>query len=129
MPMSDRNVRRDAAPEEAVEVTGLDVMAELFREENYWTGRPGGLSDFSGSVRSIRCDIRDRQVERTSANRNRLLFIQATVKKDVELIAGQVGKQPPQRVQQMTNLPHNVFARLWNEENEHQKRDLGAARN
>ena len=73
--MSDKNVRRDAEPEEAIEVTGLDVMARLFREENCWTGRPGGLTDFSVSKRSIRCDVGRRQVERASANRNRLLFM------------------------------------------------------
>ncbi len=34
MPISDRNVRRDAALEEAGLVAGFDFIAELFREEN-----------------------------------------------------------------------------------------------
>ena len=106
MPISDRNVRRDAEPEEAVEVTCLDVIAKLFREENRWTGRPGGLPDFSSDRRSIRCGIRHRQVERASANRNRLLFIQARVKKS-DFNVGQVCNLPVQRGRQASNLPHD----------------------
>jgi hypothetical protein len=34
MPISDRNVRRDAGPGEAGVVAGFDFMAKLFREEN-----------------------------------------------------------------------------------------------